>query len=55
MIERNSNHPSNIDGRQAIEEKETEMTEIISKSIVADHQALFEVIEQVALNGEVSQ
>lgn len=39
----------------AIEEKETEMVEIISKSIVADHQALFEVIEQVDLNGEVSE
>ena len=39
----------------ALAEKETEMTEIISKSIVADHQALFEVIEQVALNGEVSE
>lgn len=35
----------------AIEEKETEMAEIISKSIVADHQSLFEVIEQVNLSG----
>lgn len=39
----------------AIEEKETDIAEIISKSIVTDHQALFEVIEQIALNGEVSE
>lgn len=48
---------ANVDTKQktldyAIEEKETEMAELIANSIVNDHQSLFDVIEQVSLCGD---
>ena len=38
----------------AIEEKETVMAEIISQSIVSDHQGLFDFIEQIKLSGDIN-
>jgi len=38
----------------AIEEKETVMAEIISQSIVSDHQGLFDFIEQINLSGDIN-